>query len=378
MIFLEKIQKLEQNKKENASRFLLKEMYRNNLALTCKELLEYKDINNHTHQEMIQCLESETKRKLIVMPRGTFKSSICSVGYPISLLNKNPNLRILLDGEVYTNSKNFLREIKLHMINSRLTNIFGKYETRRCWTEGEIIISQRTKVLKEASITASGVGSEKTGQHYDVIIMDDLNSPSNSHTKEGREKVLQHYRYNTSILEPNGIMVIVGTRYAEDDLIGFILKNEMEIIRPDNKLHEEKQPVYMVCGVPGSGKTWVCEQLKSKFTYLPNDRFIGKDYAVHIREEAKVSQRPILIDCPFGERVLKERLLNYGIKVIPYFIVEGAHVIRYRYEKREGKLIPSQHLTRSVTIKDRALEWGAIHGTSDFILKTLNELTLER
>jgi hypothetical protein len=161
------------------------------------------------------------------MPRGTFKSSVCSVAFPIWCLINNPNLRILLDSEIYSNSKNFLREIKMHLTSPFMTRLFGDFKTNECWNEGEIIIQQRTQIHKEASITASGIGAEKTGQHYDVVIADDLNSPSNSNTKEGREKVIDHFRYLVSIMEPSAILVVVATRYAEQDIPGFILSNEI-------------------------------------------------------------------------------------------------------------------------------------------------------
>ena len=70
------------------------------------------------------------------------------------------------------------------------------------------------------------MGAEKTGMHFDVIIMDDLNSASNSNTPEARAKVRDHYRMNHAILEPGGIMLVIGTRYAADDVIGFILDTE--------------------------------------------------------------------------------------------------------------------------------------------------------
>ncbi len=198
------------------------------LYKTAKVLLGYRDVNHHTHGDMIRALESDAPRKLIVMPRGTFKSSVSTIAYPIHLLNKNPNLRILLDSEVYTNSKNFLREIKAHMLRTDLTDIFGEYMSDN-WTEGEITIKQRTAVLKEASITCGGVGTIKVGQHYDVIISDDLNSNKNSETPEGCQKVINHYRMNTAILEPGGIYVIVGTRYSALDLIQHVLDNEIMI-----------------------------------------------------------------------------------------------------------------------------------------------------
>jgi len=224
---LEKIEALDPKTKLAALKALKQETYKQSLFLTAKKLLHYKDVNQHTHGRMIAALEDKTQRKLIVMPRGTFKSSVSSVAFPIWLLNRNPNLRILLDGEIFTNSKNFLREIRLHMESPPLIDVFGDY-WGPVWNEAEIIIKQRTRVLKEASITASGIGAEKTGQHYDVIICDDLNSPNNSNTPEGREKVINHYRFLTSILEPDGMLVIVGTRYAADDAIGFVLRNEIQ------------------------------------------------------------------------------------------------------------------------------------------------------
>lgn len=200
-------------------------LFQRDLFGMARDLLGYQDLSWNTHRDMIWALQAPTLRKLIVMPRGTFKSSICSVAYPIWLLLSNPNLRILLDSELYTNSKNFLREIAQHLEGEPLTSRFGTFKSR-IWNEGELIISQRTKVLKEATLTASGIGAEKTGQHYDVIIMDDLNSPKNSSGPELQDKVIEHYRYNLAILEPNGIMVVVATRYSANDVPGVILRTE--------------------------------------------------------------------------------------------------------------------------------------------------------
>lgn len=226
MEILSKLEALPEETRAQSALAGMQELYRKSLFLTAKYLLGYRDVNWRTHGDMIRALEEDSTRKLIVMPRGTFKSSLSSVAYPIWILLRNPDARILLDSEVYTNSKNFLREISLHLQSDRVTRVFGSF-IGPVWNEGELIIRQRTKVLKEASITASGIGAEKTGQHYDFEIMDDLNSPSNSNTPEGREKVVNHYRYNMAILEPHGTAVLVGTRYAALDAIGFVLKNEI-------------------------------------------------------------------------------------------------------------------------------------------------------
>lgn len=219
-----------------AQKEVLRDMYRRSLYQTTKHLLGYRDVTWRTHGEVFQALEAPTDRKLIVLPRGCFKSSICSVSYPIWCLLRDPNERILIDSEVYENAKNFLREIKAHLESERVTSLFGPFKcpprpdkSMPPWNEGELTIRQRTAIKKEASITASGIGAGKTGQHYDRIISDDLNSPKNSSTPEMREKVLDHYRYNQAILEPLGTMLIVGTRYAASDVPGFILENEIGV-----------------------------------------------------------------------------------------------------------------------------------------------------
>ncbi len=205
---------------------VIRDLYRESLYLTAKDLLGYSDISRATHKPIVDVLEDPTKRKLIVVPRGCFKSSLGVISYSICRLIRNPNERILIDSEVYTNSKNFMREIKAHLESPRFVELFGDWRSNN-WSEGELTIKPRTKPYKEASITCSGIGAVKVGQHYSTIIMDDMNSDNNSQTVEGRQKVINHYRMNTAILEPDGVMVVIGTRYATDDLIGYILDKEI-------------------------------------------------------------------------------------------------------------------------------------------------------
>lgn len=207
----------------------LAKAYRENLFLLSKHLLGYKDVNWLTHGGILRALSAPTPRKLICVPRGCFKSSLAVVAYCIWLLINNPNLRILIDSELYSNSTTFLREIKAHLESEKLTRLFGVFRSDRVWNEGEIEIAQRTIPKKEASITCGGIGTTKVGQHYDVIIGDDYNSPKNTGTPENRKKVLDHIKYNISILEPGGIYAFTATRYHEEDASGFILRDLMGI-----------------------------------------------------------------------------------------------------------------------------------------------------
>lgn len=202
--------------------------YKKNFFDFCKYGLKYQEMTEFTHEPICKALQSPSKRKLIVVPRSCFKSSIGTISYSIWRLINDPNERILIDSELYTNSKRFLREITAHLESKPMIDMFGEFKGP-VWTEGEIVIKQRTKSYKESSITCSGIGAQKTSQHYSVIIADDLSSPTNINTIDTRQKVIDHYRMYTSLLEPDGTLVVIGTRYHAGDLIGWVLENEIEI-----------------------------------------------------------------------------------------------------------------------------------------------------
>lgn len=215
-------------------RELKKQQYLSSFYHFTKYCLGYKDLNARVHGPMCNALQAPTKRKLICVPRGTFKSSISSVAYPIWRLIQDPNIRILIDSELFANSKNFLREIKGHLSsNEELQRLFGPFEGP-LWNEAEVIIVGRTKPLKEPTIACSGVEAGKTSQHYDLIIADDLSSYLNTRNPDVAKKTIDHYRLYGSLLEPDGTIVVIGTRYSELDIIGFIIENELEI--PEQKI----------------------------------------------------------------------------------------------------------------------------------------------
>lgn len=136
------------------------------------------------------------------------------------------------------------------------------------------------------------------------------------------------------------------------------------------------KPIYMVVGCPGSGKSWVCEQLKDKYNYIRHDDFIGKGkdaYLSAILEASKSSEKPILIETPFSISQLKDPLERAGLKINTNFIVENDSVIKERYMQREKAEIPPGHLTRQKTYKQRAVEYDGFAGKSDEVLKKLSE-----
>lgn len=129
-----------------------------------------------------------------------------------------------------------------------------------------------------------------------------------------------------------------------------------------------KQTIYLVCGVPASGKTWVCSQLKG-FTYVPHDDYIGKDL-ISALATAAAGDRPVVSEVPFGERELINALRGKHFVVRPYFIIEPAGVISNRHRPRGGTPSPST-MKRLPGLIKLAEEWKAPYGTSTKIFRLL-------
>lgn len=135
--------------------------------------------------------------------------------------------------------------------------------------------------------------------------------------------------------------------------------------------------VYMVIGCPGSGKSWICDQLKNDFNYIHHDLFIGMTGPAYVRAILKASNesdKPLLIEAPFSISQIKVPLEQANLNVIPIIIKESPLVISRRYQNREKKPIPKGHLTRQNTYAARAIEWGCFTGTTDEILHHLKNI----
>lgn len=139
---------------------------------------------------------------------------------------------------------------------------------------------------------------------------------------------------------------------------------------------EEMKEAYMVVGCPGSGKTWVCEQVKDAYTYVHHDLFIGMAGDAYVRaiiEASKTAKKPLLIEAPFSISAIAGPLEEKGFKITKLFIQEKPEVISERYRAREKKAIPKGHLTRQKTYAERARATNSFQGTSSQVYEYLKK-----
>lgn len=236
------------------------------LYYLCKYILNYELMEPHVHQELCEYTTSllnnhevtlqatgqtkgsenqfdpNNKNLLLLMPRGTFKSSVVTIGFSLQMLLNEPNIRILLDSETFGQSKAFLSEIKQHLESNEayrrvFHSVHGVYPDSKdgirrnkdlLWSDSQLTVQCRSTPKKEPTLSCAGIDVTKNGMHYDLIICDDLHSEKNVTNMEQIQGVIDHWKLAYSLLDPGKPMIIIGTRWHYSDLYQHILDTERE------------------------------------------------------------------------------------------------------------------------------------------------------
>lgn len=219
----------------------------------CQEVLKLK-LEEKPHLEMVEYLEDGLQpNKMMLVPRDCLKTTIGSTAYPLWLVLRayfsdgNPCYRVLIDSATVRLSKFVIMNIKSWVKNhDGLKDAFGELYNRKGDSAEGLSLAFRVNAasaVKEPNFVASGVGAEKTGLHFDMIAMDDVVTKDNVRTVNMREKTWEHYRMMQAILESDDSgqktrLLIVGTRYSDDDLYGRMLIQDKE------RIAESKPPIF--------------------------------------------------------------------------------------------------------------------------------------
>lgn len=205
----------------------VQEACKTSLHFLCTQMLGFQDWDT-IHDDIEKALNRPSRKKLMLIPRGHLKTAVITKGYSIQQMLRNPDVRILISNQVWDRARDMLYEIKEWLTTkSDLPKIFGDFISDR-WREDDIVVRQRKKALAAPTIGTSGVEAELTSAHYDIIILDDLQGEKNFQTSDQREKVKRYYRSMMDLLEPGGLLIVVGTRWHLDDVYSYILENEAE------------------------------------------------------------------------------------------------------------------------------------------------------
>ncbi len=187
----------------------------------------------HVHGEWTEWYKASNKRiKMILVPRGCFKSTFFTIGKTLQSIARDRNSRILIANATLNNSQRFLGEIKDHLRKNDLyKELYGEfYDPKLRWNEDEIEVTGRALGAKEATVTAVGVGGNLVSQHYSMIIADDLVNLENSATRYQADKVIDWWKRAFSLLDYEGEMIIIGTRWSYYELYSWIVDKYPDMI----------------------------------------------------------------------------------------------------------------------------------------------------
>ena len=176
----------------------------------------------HLIADRLQKVESgEIKRLMVFLPPRSSKSVICSKLFPAWYVGRHPQHEILTVSHSDQLASDFGRSVR-DLVNFDLFNT----------------------VFPDVALR-SDVRSQIAGRGAHVAILDDVMSEEDSFSETGRRYVKEWYPsgLRTRIM-PNGSIVIINTRYHEDDLCGWLLRQESQI-ELENKWEVIKIPAWV-------------------------------------------------------------------------------------------------------------------------------------
>lgn len=189
------------------------------------------------HKEMCDMAQKWNKRKKIILtPRDTFKTTIFVVGYAIWRIINNPEIAILLTSDKQSNSIQSLAAIKNVIESHELFklcygNLKGSIVTedggKRSWSEKQITVGTRKGNKRAPTIMTAGVDSPKVGMHFDLILFDDPHNEKNISTPEQIIKVIKYYKGLHPLMDTlTGHLQITATRWHHQDVNNHVLTEE--------------------------------------------------------------------------------------------------------------------------------------------------------
>lgn len=177
---------------------------------------------------------SEVKRLLIIMPPGHGKSTCATVNYTLWAVGCNPNLRIIVASHTRDFVASFIREITAQMSSDEYIRRFGDLKPVKPnkWTQNELIVN-RTVIQKDPTFTALGTEQATIGRRADIIICDDIIDEDYASSEVLRQSVKTWFKKELlTRLEPEGRVVVIGTRWHFADLYDDLLKEVDENNKP--------------------------------------------------------------------------------------------------------------------------------------------------
>ena len=166
--------------------------------------------------------KGECDRLLVMMPPGSAKSTYGSVYFPEYFAGRNPQLSIIAASHTTDLAERFGRRVRNGVDDIQFKNLFNVQLAADSTAAG------RWGPSHGGEYTAVGVGGSITGRRGDLIVVDDpVRSREDADSDRVREKTWEWWTNDLlTRLKPGGRIVVIMTRWHENDLAGRLLERE--------------------------------------------------------------------------------------------------------------------------------------------------------
>ncbi len=241
----------------------LRKRCREDLIFLASRVLGYDRITYESHGNVARLFiekregvpylqQSDVKERLLMMPRGTFKSTL-DVADAVQAILIDPNIRILVLTGASALADAFVSEIVAHFVKrdnaTPLSLIFPEYCIKESEARtGSFTVPNRTKIYKEPTVMSAGIESATSGYHFDELRCDDVCTNRNSESQTYLERTARSIHMATKMLNPGGYLYLIGTHYNPSDAYALAIDaacEDAEVKRKDvdEQLLTDPEPI---------------------------------------------------------------------------------------------------------------------------------------
>lgn len=197
------------------------------LAYTVAQRPDYRV--SELHRKIAAALErvesGECKRLMIFVPPRHGKSMLTSEHFPAWYLGRNPDKYIVCATYAQDLADDFGRKVRNQVVDPLFKEVFPD-----CVASEDSASASRLNTTKHGAYFAVGVGGALTGRGAHVLLIDDPHKDrADAESVTMRKRVKEWYQSTAyTRLMPNGSVIVMQTRWHEDDLSGWLLKDHAD------------------------------------------------------------------------------------------------------------------------------------------------------
>ncbi len=172
--------------------------------------------------ELEKIASGESKRLMVFMPPGSAKSTYSSVIFPAWFLARHPDKSIIAASNTQELADSFGRRVRNLVLEHR-----PKLGIK---LSSDSLAAGRWALETGGEYYSAGVGGTITGRRADVALIDDpIRSREDADSELVRNRQWEWYRFDLlTRLKPDASIILILTRWHEDDLAGRILAEEAD------------------------------------------------------------------------------------------------------------------------------------------------------